>query len=242
MYSTSPHAWSHGRPGSSGTGRVGTKHADSGSEFGATQRDHVLSNMSSHDVAMLRAGVGQDVLDQVVAVLITGNINEWNARSVGTAFADTIQVSTEKLGPANLQALLDNLGGELVRAVLGSVSDDVVDGTTPVCRGAVLANVLDAPVAKLPVGNNVNVGEYFLDTGSLQHDGLAFNVSANLFREHTLSSSRQFSKMFWTTKLPVSPRATSCHMSRRASLTYFMIWGGESVQRSSKSFCQTWHA
>lgn len=58
--------------------------------------------MSSHDVAMLRAGVGQDVLDQVIAILITGNVDERNARSVGTALADTIQIPTEKLGPTNL--------------------------------------------------------------------------------------------------------------------------------------------
>lgn len=102
MHSASSHARSHGRPGSSGTGWVGTKHADSRTKFGATQRDHVLSNMSSHDVAMLRAGVGQDVLDQVIAILITGNVDERNARSVGTALADTIQIPTEKLGPTNL--------------------------------------------------------------------------------------------------------------------------------------------
>lgn len=99
----------------------------------------------------------------------------------------------------------------------------MVDGTAAVGRGAVLANVLDAPVAKLPVSNNVDVGEDFLDAGSLQIDELAFDSLCNLSRERTLSSSRQFSKMFWTTKLPVSPRATSCHIPRRASLTYFMI-------------------
>ena len=174
MHSASPHARSHGRSGASGTGRVGTEHADSGTKLGATQRDHVLSNMSSHDVAMLRAGVGKDVLNQVVAVLVTGNVNERDARSVGTALADTIQVSTKELGPANFQALLNNFGGKLIRAVLGSVSDDVVDGTAAVSGGAVLANVLDAPVAKLPVGYNVNIGEDFLNAGSLYYDALVF--------------------------------------------------------------------
>ncbi|MBE3045571.1 hypothetical protein IMZ48_24095 [Candidatus Bathyarchaeota archaeon] len=123
--------------------------------------------MSSDHVAVLGTGVRQDVLNQVVAVLVAGNVNERNARSVGTAFADPIQVSTEELGSANLQALLDNLGGKLVGAVLGRVPDDVVDGTAAVGGSAMLADVLDAPVAKLPVGNNVNVREDFLDAGSL---------------------------------------------------------------------------
>lgn len=58
----------------------------------------------------------------------------------------------------------------------------------------------------------------------------------------TFSSSTQFSNMFWTTRLPVSPRATSCHIPLSASLTFDMIWGGSLLQRSSKSFCHTWHA
>lgn len=242
MHPASSHSGTHGRSGSSGAGWVGAKHADSGPELGATQRDHVLSNMSSDNVAMLWAGMGQDVLNQVIAVLVAGDVNERNAGPVGTALANTIQVPAKELGSANLQTLLDNLGRELVRAVFGGVPDNVVDGTAAVGGSAVLADVLDAPVTKLPVGNNVNVGEDFLDAGPLRSKELAFSASFFHRNQRTLSSSRQFSKMFWTTKLPVSPRATSCHMPRRASLTYFMICGGESVQRSSKSFCQTWHA
>ena len=167
MHPASSHSWAHRRSGPSGAGWVGTKHADSGSELGATQRDHVLSNMSSNDVAMLGAGVGQDVLNQIVTVLVTGDINERDPRSVGTAFADAVKVSPKELGSADFQALLDNLGGELVCAVFGGVSNNVVDGTASVGWSAMLADVLDTPVAKLAVGDNVNVSEDFLDTGSL---------------------------------------------------------------------------
>lgn len=167
MHPASSHSWPHGGSGSSGAGWVGTEHADSGAKLGASQRDHVLSNMSSDHVAMLGAGVGQDILNQVVAILVTGNVDERNARPVGTAFADAIQVSTKELRPANLQTLLDDFGSELIRAIFGSVSNDVVDSTAAVSGSSMLANVLNAPVAKLPVGNNVNVCKDFLDAGAL---------------------------------------------------------------------------
>ena len=201
MHPASSHSWAHGRSGPSGAGWVGAKHADSGSKFGATQRDHVLSNMSSDNVPMLRAGVGQDVLNQVVSVLVTGDVNERNARPVGTTFADPIQVSTKELRSANLQALLDNLRRELVRAVLGGVSNNVVDGTAAVGRSAVFADVLDAPVSKLPVGNNVYVRKDFLDAGSLWGKGLAFRASSNVE----------------TSSIPCLPRGSSRKCSGRPS-------------------------
>lgn len=179
MHPASSHSWAHGRSGSSGAGRVGTKHSDSGTELGASQRDHVLSNMGSDHVAMLGGSVGQDVLDQVVAILVTGNVDERDARPVRAALTDAIQVSTEELRSANLQTLLDHLGGELIRAVFGGVSNNVIDGTAAVGGGSMLANVLDAPVAKLSVGNNVNVGEDFLDAGSLWIGGLAMRISSS---------------------------------------------------------------
>lgn len=102
MHPASSHSWAHGGSGPSGAGWVGTKHADSRTELGTSQRDHVLSNMSSDHVAVLRASVGQDILDQVIAILITGNVNERDARPVRAALADSIEVLSEKLRPANL--------------------------------------------------------------------------------------------------------------------------------------------
>lgn len=174
MHTAPSYSWAHGRSRPSGTGWIRAKHADSGAELGATQRHHVLSNMSSDDVTMLRAGVGKDVLDQVVAILVAGDVDERNSRAVGPPLTDSIQVAAEKLWAANLQTLLDDLGGELVRAVLGSIADDVVDSTTAVGWGSVFADMLDTPVPKLSMCNNVNVGQDFLDARSLRSDGLAF--------------------------------------------------------------------
>lgn len=124
--------------------------------------------MSSDNLAMLRVGVCEDVLDEIVAVLIAGNVDQRDPGPIGSALTDAIQVSAEKLRPADLEALLNDLGGELVHAVLGGVAEDVVYGPATIARGAMLTDVLDAPVAKLAVGNNVDVGEDLFDTRALQ--------------------------------------------------------------------------
>lgn len=43
----------------------------------------------------------------------------------------------------------------------------MVDGAAAVSRGAMLADVLNAPVAELAMGDNVNVGEDLLNAGAL---------------------------------------------------------------------------
>jgi len=43
----------------------------------------------------------------------------------------------------------------------------MISGTTAISRGAMLANMLDAPVSKLAVSDNVNAGKYLFDTGTL---------------------------------------------------------------------------
>ena len=116
----------------------------------------------------------------------------------------------------------------------------MVNGTGPVLRSSMFANVLDAPIAELTMGDNVNIVEDLIDTRTLHEFSKETDVLG--CSRLTLSSSRQFSKMFCTTKLPVSPRATSCHMPRSASFTNFIICGGESDQRSSNNFCHTWQA
>jgi hypothetical protein len=55
----------------------------------------------------------------------------------------------------------------LIHAVLGCVPDDVINSTAAVAWRSMFADMLDTPVSKLSVGDNVNVGQYFLDTRSL---------------------------------------------------------------------------
>jgi hypothetical protein len=88
---------------------VGAEHADTRAELGAAERDHVLPDVSGHDLAMLGAGVGEDVLDEIVAVLVAGDVDEGDARAIHTPLADPVKVAAKKLRATNLQALLDHL-------------------------------------------------------------------------------------------------------------------------------------
>jgi hypothetical protein len=69
----------------------------------------VLADVGSNHLAVVRARVGEDVLDQVVAVLIAGNVDEGNARAIHTSLTDTVKVTAKKLRATNLETLLDHL-------------------------------------------------------------------------------------------------------------------------------------
>ena len=127
----------------------------------------MLADVSGNDLATLSIGVAEDVLDQVVSELVAGDIDERHARAVSASLADTVKVTVEELSATDLEAFLDNFAGELVHTVLGSEAKDVVDGVVAVRDGAVLANVLDAPVAELTMGDNVNAGKDLVDAWTL---------------------------------------------------------------------------
>jgi hypothetical protein len=146
---------------------IGTEHADSGAKLGSAQRDHVLADVASDNLPMLRVGVSQNVLNEIVAILVAGNINKWNSRTIKTTFADAIKVATQKLDATYLQALLHYFRRKLVHAVFRGISNDMINGTTAISRSAMLANMLDAPVSKLAVSDNINAGKYLFDTGTL---------------------------------------------------------------------------
>lgn len=111
--------------------------------------------------------MGEDVLNEVVAVLITRNVDKGNTGTIHTPLADPIQVAAQELGPTDFQALFNDFGSELIHRVLRGVSNDMIDGTAPVSGSTVLTDVLDAPVSKLTVGHDVNVEQDFLDAGTL---------------------------------------------------------------------------
>lgn len=146
---------------------IGTEHTDARSELGPTEGDHVLADMSSNDLTMLGRSIVQNPLDQVVAILIAGNVNQRDSSSVTAAFADTVEIAAEEVTTSNLETLLNNLRGELVGTVFGSIANDVVDGAAAVGRGTVLANMLNTPVPELTMSDNVDVGEDFLNAGTL---------------------------------------------------------------------------
>ena len=128
----------------------------------------MLADMCRHNLSMLRVGVGKDILDEVVAVLIAGNVDQRDTWAINTTLTDSIKVSTKELRTTNLQTLLDYLRGKLVHRVLGGIANDMINCTAPVRRSSMLADMLDAPVAELAMRDNVDVGENFLDTWALR--------------------------------------------------------------------------
>lgn len=128
----------------------------------------MLADVASNELAVLRVGVGQDVLNEVVAVLVAGDVYQGDTGTIVTTLANSIKIATEKIGTTNLEALLNDLGGKLIHAVLGGIADDMVDGATAVGWGAMLADVLNAPVAKLTVSNDVNAAKNLLDARALE--------------------------------------------------------------------------
>jgi hypothetical protein len=97
----------------------------------------------------------------------THTVNERNTGAVGTTFADTVEVTLEKFRPTNLKALLNHLGSKLVHTILCRVADDMVNGAAAVGGQPMLANMLNAPVAKLAMRDEVDASENFIDAGAL---------------------------------------------------------------------------
>jgi hypothetical protein len=112
-------------------------------------------------------GMGENILDEVVTVLITGDVDQWDSRTVKATLADTVKVTTKEINTTDLEALLNDLGGELVHTVFGSIANDMVDGTAAISWGTMLTDVLDAPVAKLAMSHDVDATENLLDARAL---------------------------------------------------------------------------
>jgi hypothetical protein len=127
----------------------------------------VLSDMLSNNLTMLRVGVSENVLNEIVAVLVTGDVDQRNARTIKTTLTDTIKVAAEEINTTNLKALLNDLRCKLVHAVLRCIADDVVNGSAAISWGTVLADVLNAPIAKLAMSNDINACQDFLDARAL---------------------------------------------------------------------------
>lgn len=150
-----------------GVGWVAAQHGDTAAVLGATEGDHVLADVGSHNLTTLRIAVGEDVLDEVVTELISGNVDERHAWAIWTSLADAVKVAIEEVAATDLQALLDDLRRELVHAVLGREVDDMVDGAGTIRDGTMLADVLDAPVTELTVGDDVDARHDFVDAWAL---------------------------------------------------------------------------
>jgi hypothetical protein len=94
----------------------------------------VLADVDCDLLSLMMVGIHQNPLYQIVAVLVTGNINQRNARTIWVGGSDDAKVTPEELNTANLQALLYNLGGKLIDAVVVGIVKDVVDDSALVWR------------------------------------------------------------------------------------------------------------
>lgn len=144
-----------------------------------------IPDLIGHQLAVFLIRVGQDVLNEVVAVLITSNclvivriarlyyapmlliVDEGHARATGTCLAHSGKVTIEKIGTTNFQAFLHDLGSKLIGTVLGSKVENMLSGTVLVLRSTVFADVLDTPVSELPVGDDVDADEDLINARAL---------------------------------------------------------------------------
>ena len=92
----------------------------------------MLADVCGDNLATLWICIGEEVLDEVVAELISGDVNQRHASTASVHFADAIKVAIEEFGTSDFEAFLDNLGGELVHAVFRSITEDVLDGVSTV--------------------------------------------------------------------------------------------------------------
>lgn len=127
----------------------------------------MLANMARNDLPVLRIGVSQYVLNKVITILITGDIDEGNSRTVEPTLTNAIQITTQKLYTTYFEALFDNLGSELIHAVFRSISNDMINSTAAVSWSAMLADMLDTPVAKLTVSHNIDACKYLFNARTL---------------------------------------------------------------------------
>lgn len=128
----------------------------------------MLTNMGCNLFAVGHRSVLQDPLNQIVAVLVAGNVDERDPGTIRTAFTNTVKIPVEKFVSSNLEALFDDLGSILIHAVFGGILDDDVDSSTAIHRGTVFADVLDAPVSKLTMSDEINVFQNFVDARALE--------------------------------------------------------------------------
>jgi hypothetical protein len=102
----------------SGRVRIAAKHGNTRTKLGTSKRNHVLSDMDGNLLALVMMSVHQDPLNEIIAVLITSNIDEGNAWAVWMSSCDNSKVSIQKLWSTNLETLLNHFGSELIHTVV----------------------------------------------------------------------------------------------------------------------------
>ena len=128
----------------------------------------MLADMLSNNLTMLGVGVCENILDEIIAVLVTCDVDKRNSRTIVATLADSIEVAAEEVNTTNLEALFNDFGSKLIHAVLGSITNNMINSSTAISWSTVLADVLNAPVTKLTMSDNVNAGENLFNTRALR--------------------------------------------------------------------------
>ena len=84
-------------------------------------------------------------------------VNQRHPWSICTTGTHSRQVAIQKFRAANLQAFFHDLRGKLIHAEIDGPEKDMLNSTALVMGGTVLANVLNAPISELAVGEHVNL-------------------------------------------------------------------------------------
>jgi hypothetical protein len=88
---------------------VAAEHSNSRSELGSTKRYHVLADVDGDLLTLVVVRVHEDPLDEVVAILISSDVNQWDAWTIGQSSGDNSKVAVQELRPTNLETLLNDL-------------------------------------------------------------------------------------------------------------------------------------
>lgn len=105
-------------------------------------------------------------------------IDQRHARAVRTASANTGKITVKELSTTNFKTFFNNLRSELVHAIISGPHEDMLDGTVLVMWSSVLTDVLDAPIAKLAVGEEINFCKNFLNSRALRR-GIISNAGVS---------------------------------------------------------------
>lgn len=57
----------------------------------------MLADMCCNDFPVLWIGMGEDVLNQIISILVACNVDQWNPRTVKASFTDSIEITTEEI-------------------------------------------------------------------------------------------------------------------------------------------------
>lgn len=168
----------------------------------------MLPDVDGDLLLLVVVSVHQNPLDEVIPILISSDVDKWDARTIRPSGGDDQKILVQEIQTTDLEALLHNFGSKLIDAIVVGVGQDVINDATLVGWRAMLAEMLNTPVAELAMSDKVDVGDDFLDSRSL----LVLNaVLEDVLNNETAS----------LTKSNFMPHASKCLIDLQHNLRWF---------------------